>query len=92
MKDEEPIQRAHDLLKEFLHLLADHQEAGGEVEDIEDVPQIMASLDVLCWVLEHTNNKNFSKNLLRLEAWLYGKGFELKDSGELHNVDQEREG
>jgi hypothetical protein len=88
MKDETEIQRAHDLIHGFVRI--------AESMDIDkgEMGFILSSLDVLCWALDHSNNQNFTQNLLRLEAFLFGKGFEFVDTGGLHspNGDQEQEG
>ena len=77
MKAEKEIQRAHDLLTGVL--LGD-----------ADVPMsdearrgLYFAADVLCWVLEHDHNQQFSVNMSALEAKLARMGYGLIDSAQL---------
>lgn len=71
MKTLMEVQRMHDLLLPVIT---------GEVDaDLskENRPLFHASLDVLCWILEHDHNTSFPANMARLEAHLESKGHVL---------------
>jgi hypothetical protein len=66
------VQQAHDRLVAVIL---------GEVPnpfegDIETM--LIASADVLCWVLNHGHNRNFAKNLAAMDAYLASQGYELR--------------
>jgi hypothetical protein len=88
MKNELQIQRAHDLFKTYVSLAV--RLGGPKILQVDDMPSIVASLDVLCWILDHDGGVDFANNMLELEANLFAKGIVLEDSGELHypDVDQ----
>jgi hypothetical protein len=90
MKNELQIQRAHDLFKTYITLAV--RLAGPKILQVDDMPSIIASLDVLCWILDHDGGVDFANNMLELEANLFAKGIVLEDSGELHFGDQELKG
>jgi hypothetical protein len=66
------VQQAHDRIIAIL---------AGEVPnpfegDIETT--LIASADVLCWVLNHEHNRNFGKNLAAIDNYLAGQGYEFR--------------
>ena len=73
MKGEREVHRAHDILKAIML---------GEVPieaDQERTKLIHASLDTLCWVLEHDHNTTFNENLARIESALAERGIVLRE-------------
>lgn len=75
MKNEQDIQRAHDLLAGIVL---------GEVPMVlrpEVKVGIHTALDTLCWILEHDHNQAFSKNLVEIERSASRLGYELKREG-----------
>lgn len=68
------VQAAHDRLVALLL---------GEVPNpFSDIEQstLVASADVLCWVLEHAHNHNFGKNIAAIDAYLAAQGFVLRQA------------
>lgn len=72
MRDEQEIQRAHDILEAVL--LAEVKIPLGE----EDRLMITAATDVLCWILHHDHNSVFADNLANLERLIAKAGYVLK--------------
>jgi hypothetical protein len=74
----EEIVRAHDILETITHDI--------EVKIPEDTKLAMiASLDVLCWILGHERGNDFIENLIMTEAELATQGLifvEKKEEGE----------
>ena len=72
MRDADEVLRAHDILAGVLL---------GEMRvDFEELQFIgmKASLDALCWVLDHEHNTAFARNLAAIEAAAEAAGFELR--------------
>ncbi len=64
----EEIQRAHDRL---------HAIVNGEIPspfNEEAAVIVVASLDVLCWVLHHDHNTTFADNMLEIDEMLARNG------------------
>ena len=77
------IQFAHDLLK---FTLSDDLPDNIKIElDKEDVMEMSASLNVLCWVLGHENDA-FEDNIKALEQALDEAGITLEYDGDDQNV------
>lgn len=73
MRDQDEVQRAHDLLVAVLL---------GEVPglvDQKDEALIAAQADVLCWVLNHAHNETFGGNLAKLVRAAERRGYELRE-------------
>jgi hypothetical protein len=65
------VQRAHDLL---------HGQVTGEAPRVIEADDRLAAhsaLDALCWVLQHTHNGAFARNLAAIEKELAGQGYVL---------------
>ena len=69
------IQKAHDMLS----VLALDPELRRKVIDCDKVDLMIASLDVLCWVLHHDHNQTFAVNLRDVEGLLADAGFKLEE-------------
>lgn len=71
MKSETEVQRVHDI---FTGIILGDAPCPQTIEPAD----LIKLADVLCWVLDHDHNDTFSRNLVRLEAWLKDRGYELK--------------
>lgn len=74
MRDQDELQRAHDM---FVAILL------GECPQLEVGPQtkerIHIATDVLCWVLNHDHNQAFAKNLAAIEDQARTAGYILEN-------------
>jgi hypothetical protein len=71
MRDQQEIQRAHDILEALVL---------GDVPNVmteEEAPLVLVMLDTLCWVLGHDANDAFARNLRQIEADIEALGFRL---------------
>jgi hypothetical protein len=82
LKTRREIQRAHDILKAIVlgEVPIDEESDSLRVNgESLRMMLIQASLDTLCWVLEHKHNTAFAENLVRIESALERIGFVLKE-------------
>jgi hypothetical protein len=73
MRNEDEVQRAHDLLKALIL-----SEVPNPYPDEDHLAALTPVLDVLCWVLRHDHNQTFAVNLQRVEKALERLGFRMQ--------------
>ena len=73
MRTVDEIKRAHDLL---VPLVTGAFELKALTPEMKQV--LHATLDCICWVLNHNHNTAFAENLERIEALLHEEGVEMK--------------
>jgi hypothetical protein len=73
------VQRAHDLLMTYVFHPVLQKAVPPSLYD-----QIVARLDILCWMLGHAHNASFDRTLRELESLLSHFGFCIIDSGRLN--------
>jgi hypothetical protein len=72
MQREDEIQRAHDMLRAAVMDEVPHP------FDPDVLRAMHASLDALCWVLQHNHNVAFRDNLERLRKFLEVRGYQMR--------------
>lgn len=77
IRDEDEIQRAHDILA-AVALGEVPAEPPSETDDDFQGAYFQGALDALCWVLHHVHNPQFSENLALLEASIKARGYKLE--------------
>lgn len=85
----EQLQQAHDILT-FVIRCPELQEdlLGDDPLREATVASMKSTRDLLCWLLGH-DDYTFVTNMVRLEAALINRGFELKDLGRLVAVEDD---
>lgn len=75
MRTPEEIQHAHDILIAVILDEAPYPRTE------EQEKEIVAALDVLCWILGHNHNENFQSNLESTINYIEAQGYRLIDKG-----------
>jgi hypothetical protein len=80
LRTADELQRAHDILAS---LVLDERMMRFVCPTLRDTQNVIATLNVLCWVLKHDHNPNFGEMIDRLEAALRELGVQVIDFGQL---------
>lgn len=70
------IQLAHDMLSLVLTSDKEGEDLTIEIDDVTRI-EMVASHNVLCWILGHTSNPSFESNMKALEQALDEQGIEI---------------
>lgn len=89
MRTRDDIQKAHDIFTQIICGGIPNPFEHGENSE-KAMVALVAAADVLCWILEHDHNQNFSNNLAVIESFMAAHNLHLAKGPEIKPVPNPR--